>query len=358
MIHEMEENSKPNGEVSKTTIAALKLSADEAFGYWFDFGDDWWHRVNVTKIEMDKILNFGSAGHIEEKMTLNWFCSEKIMESYMGKRMKKKSKKKKKSGNVIRTETSRASLSEPPTNPDIPVYDFFEDHHAGTSAWDLGECIESLIISIEDGYFVTWEAVVREEQGLPLSSKQEEMLDDLMSFSEDDYNGPTLYINGLPRPREPWYETLRKLVPGLILEPFKTYEIHNEMYHEDWPRIVESLETHGRDLTLPEGIDDPLEVIPPETLHRLWLQYCFDELSGLGQEDEMTLEDEEQKSWRVKDFIERLRECKNSVEKLGLTLEKLFQLVKLPPTDEKILKASMIEKLGIQSESQKLHEVL
>ena len=155
-----------------------------------------------------------------------------------------------------------------------------------------------------------------------------------------------------------WYKTLRKLVPELILETFKTYEIHDEMYHEDWLRIVESLKTHGRDLTPPEGIDDPLEVIPPETRHRLWLQYCFDELSGLGQEEELTLEDEEQKSWRVKGFIERLRACKDGVEKLDLTLEKLFQLVKLPPTDEKILISSMIKKLGIQSEFQKLHEVL
>ena len=60
----------------------------------------------------------------------------------------------------------------------------------------------------------------------------------------------------------------------------------------------------------------------------------------------------------VDGFIEKLKECKDSVEKLGLTLEKLFQLVELPPNDEKILITSMIEKLGIQSETQKLHEVL
>ena len=23
---------------------------DEAFGYWFDFGDDWWHQIDVTQI--------------------------------------------------------------------------------------------------------------------------------------------------------------------------------------------------------------------------------------------------------------------------------------------------------------------
>ncbi|BAZ38819.1 hypothetical protein NIES4101_47640 [Calothrix sp. NIES-4101] len=38
------------GEVSSTSIASLGLSADEAFGYWFDFGDDWWHQINVTNI--------------------------------------------------------------------------------------------------------------------------------------------------------------------------------------------------------------------------------------------------------------------------------------------------------------------
>jgi hypothetical protein len=24
---------------------------DQAFGYWFDFGDDWWHQINVVAVE-------------------------------------------------------------------------------------------------------------------------------------------------------------------------------------------------------------------------------------------------------------------------------------------------------------------
>ena len=24
---------------------------NQAFGYWFDFGDDWWHQINVVAIE-------------------------------------------------------------------------------------------------------------------------------------------------------------------------------------------------------------------------------------------------------------------------------------------------------------------
>ena len=47
----------------------------------------------------------------------------------------------------------------------------------------LANALKNVILSFEDGYFATWEAIVREEQGLPLSSKQKEILDDLISFS-------------------------------------------------------------------------------------------------------------------------------------------------------------------------------
>jgi Plasmid pRiA4b ORF-3-like protein/Domain of unknown function (DUF6398) len=38
------------GDVSDTTLSELGLSKDESFGYWFDFGDDWWHQINVLSI--------------------------------------------------------------------------------------------------------------------------------------------------------------------------------------------------------------------------------------------------------------------------------------------------------------------
>jgi len=39
------------GVVTRTTIGSLDLAVDQAFGYWFDFGDDWWHQINVAAIE-------------------------------------------------------------------------------------------------------------------------------------------------------------------------------------------------------------------------------------------------------------------------------------------------------------------
>jgi len=40
----------PAGDVSKTAIGALGLRVGDVFGYWFDFGDDWWHQINVVAI--------------------------------------------------------------------------------------------------------------------------------------------------------------------------------------------------------------------------------------------------------------------------------------------------------------------
>ena len=44
-------DGKPAGDVTRTTIGSLGLKVDEAFGYWFDFGDDWWHQINVIAVE-------------------------------------------------------------------------------------------------------------------------------------------------------------------------------------------------------------------------------------------------------------------------------------------------------------------
>jgi hypothetical protein len=146
-------------------------------------------------------------------------------------------------------------------------------------------------------------------------------------------------------------------VPKLIIHPFETSEIYNDIYFEGWPRLIDCINGHARDLSLPEGIISPKDVIPSEIYHRLWLYYCFDMLSGLGQEDDQTLEDEEQ-VYRIEEFIDRLAECKDSVKYFGLTMETLFEMVKLPDNDQKLLAESMMKQLGMKSVSQKLHNFL
>jgi hypothetical protein len=40
-----------DGISTETKIGSLDLEVGEPFGYWFDFGDDWWHQVNVVSIK-------------------------------------------------------------------------------------------------------------------------------------------------------------------------------------------------------------------------------------------------------------------------------------------------------------------
>ncbi len=39
------------GNLEHVTIGRLNLKQDDAFRYWFDFGDDWWHQINVVSIQ-------------------------------------------------------------------------------------------------------------------------------------------------------------------------------------------------------------------------------------------------------------------------------------------------------------------
>ena len=41
---------KADGDVTRTTIGSLDLKLEQSFGYWFDFGDDWYHQINVVAI--------------------------------------------------------------------------------------------------------------------------------------------------------------------------------------------------------------------------------------------------------------------------------------------------------------------
>ena len=81
-------------------------------------------------------------------------------------------------------------------------------------------------------------------------------------------------------------------------------------------------------------------------------------LSGLGQEEELTLADDEQKDWRIPEFIDALREAKDSVKYFNLTIENLFKFLKLLPKDKEILVKAMFEKLKIKAAKEHLYDFL
>ena len=41
---------KSSGDAERTTLDSLGLATGNVFGYWFDFGDDWWHQIEVLAI--------------------------------------------------------------------------------------------------------------------------------------------------------------------------------------------------------------------------------------------------------------------------------------------------------------------
>lgn len=49
----IDDDSRPAGRVDQTTLDSLRLKVGRTFGYWFDFGDDWYHQINVEAIEDD-----------------------------------------------------------------------------------------------------------------------------------------------------------------------------------------------------------------------------------------------------------------------------------------------------------------
>ncbi len=48
---DMGEKNPPSGRVDEARIDSLGLKVGQSFGYWFDFGDDWWHQINVETID-------------------------------------------------------------------------------------------------------------------------------------------------------------------------------------------------------------------------------------------------------------------------------------------------------------------
>ena len=200
--------------------------------------------------------------------------------------------------------------------------------------------------------FLAWEAVMCEEQDLPLTAKQKKALGKLLSFNDEE-DDEILYIDEIPRPSEPWHVILNKIAPHLLIEPYRTFDCHEEVKCDGWNGIATALREHGQGLSLPSGVDSPEESVPIELRHKLWLQWCFNDLSGLGQEKELTLENPEEHE-RVDGFIESLRECKDSVAYFSLTVESLMTKVILPEKDKPIFAKLMQDKLGLVSAQEQI----
>ncbi|MEJ7590918.1 MAG: hypothetical protein WKF77_05170 [Planctomycetaceae bacterium] len=221
---------------------------------------------------------------------------------------------------------------------------------------NLQDAVDSFVHWLEEDRFLMWEAVVSEEQGIPLTPKQKKALGGLLNFNDEDDEG-ILYIDEMPRPSEPWHVILNKIAPHLVISPYRTSDCHEDAQCEGWSQIMTALQEHAEGLILPPGAARLDDVVPAELRHNLWLQSCFNELDGLGQEDSLTLADPEQHG-RIECFIEGLRECRESVAFFSLTLDSLLTRIILPEKDRPIFLKMMREKLGVDSGSKLIAENL
>lgn len=249
----------------------------------------------------------------------------------------------------------RPLLTTWPVVPGIPTYDFLAQYNLddpGAIEWVWGDFLDL----IEAGDFLRWEALISQEQGLPLTKKQQKAVDELQHLISEP-GERVLYIDEVPRPQEPWYEIARKLAPLLVKEPFDTSEIMYAVHTEGWPDLVEALAEYGPHFSLPEGVESPLDIFSVELRHKLWLQTCFDVLSGLGQEAGLTLAEEEQ-DYRIVWFVHLLKEHRDTVAYFALTLETLLQRVILPPQDRPLFIQMMTGELGLPSSQAPLEKYL
>ena len=255
-----------------------------------------------------------------------------------------------------RKRSKRTLQNQVRFDPNVPTYDYFECMDLDDPGY-VDEALDNLISDIKSDCFLRWEAVMRQEQSLRLTRRHKKALSDLIWFGDEE-DDRILYINELPRPSELWYEIARKIVPHILREPFSTDEGMYWAMCEGWPTLVEVLEAHSRGLSLPEGVESPLDIFSIDLRHRLWLQTCFDALSGLGQHEELTLENNEQRGYRMEWFIGCLKEHKDTVEYFDLTLDKLLTKVVMPSRDERIFVETMMEQLGLTSPQERLADFL
>ncbi|HEY0321546.1 MAG TPA: hypothetical protein VGC66_11350 [Pyrinomonadaceae bacterium] len=54
-MNDLASEDKTAGDVKQTTIGSLGLQVNDLFGYWFDFGDDWWHQIDVVAVEENAV---------------------------------------------------------------------------------------------------------------------------------------------------------------------------------------------------------------------------------------------------------------------------------------------------------------
>jgi len=216
--------------------------------------------------------------------------------------------------------------------PDVPVYEFFADHDL-TQSDGLAEAVAQFRDWLEHDDFVTWEAVVCQEQRLPLTRLQQELLEELDCYGEPDT--PLLFINDFPRPSQPWDVLLHELAQRLCLPvPFDPGHPHEDLMFFAWAELEDALAECGEDLSLPPGAQSVVDVVPVALRQQLRLQRCFEDLPIPA---ELNRNHVGPPAFWIDEFLDDLRDEAAAVAYFNLSLDTLLARIVLSDADRKRL---------------------
>ena len=235
----------------------------------------------------------------------------------------------------------------------VPSHDFLE----GLDEPDPGDSAVSPAEDFADatsrGYFVTWEGLIRLEQGLSLSAAEKKAVHSLFPASS---GRRVLYVDGLPRPRRSWHETLKRIAEALLLDKVDTVDPGDPSQIEAWQTLERALREAGKGLRLPPGAASPLDVLQPPTRWRLELHSCLITLCGIGQNPMLTLTDPDERRSRVRDLLHELADHADCVQ--ALTLDTLLARLLMPRREKRILEQALRRRLALGSPGDPLAEPL
>ncbi len=240
--------------------------------------------------------------------------------------------------------------SEPPTRDFLKKYNL-------ENRGEIEFALEDFLSAIRKGEFKLWRIVEDWERGMALAGEDYDVLLEMTSSPTVEPGIVAARIDGLARPSEPWWEIARKIAAALVMDEYRTSEYNYLSDTIGGHNLMEVLKKLGSDLALPDGVSDPVEVVPREVRCRLRLQFCFDVLMGVGQDPSTSLKEEGQKH-RLELFVKSLRKCKDCVRRLDLTIERLLEMVILPREDREILVRDMLKRLGMSGVEEKLADYL
>ena len=157
----------------------------------------------------------------------------------------------------------------------VPTFDVLEPLDE-----DPAQALEDFVWMLQDGTYALWDAVLRDEQGLPLSAAQARLADSLLAFGDADPDERILTINGLERPHQPWHATLRCLAEALLARP---PGVASDFDLDGWETLVAAVQADAEPLERPAHAATPLDVLPLRLRDRLALRQVLVDLAAWGQ---------------------------------------------------------------------------